>query len=474
MKTLILFGLMLLIIIRSHATIMYASEVITFSSQYGPVNWSAQKALGHPDVYPSYGDFTHSWASFTASGQREFLELSFPIAMKVSHVAVYENYFPGAVDTIYVRNQSSGTWVKVWEGKASAAPAEARIFEVSFELTEFLADAVRIAINSPAVPGWNEIDAVAIADEPIGNNNGGGSGQQDELSLLAHYMLHGNAEDFSGNQNHGIIQGSLQTASGPGGIPGTAMYFDGQSYIEVPASASLNSAQNSISISYWLKTEAFYAGSWSSVVCKSDLGEAHYRFGLGANNAYFAFKGNLAWNLNFPYSLSDDWVFVAVSFDGQMARFYKNGSFVSEMSLPTSGTFNSEAPLYIGYDPALGIDYLKGWVSDVRIYAGALSDQQVEVVYQGGEPARVDNINDRAHLTVFPNPAVDFVSVEPGGHFNSPRATIALYDLTGRVVHLSNATGFPVRISIKDLLPGVYIIRVTQDEKTISAKLVKR
>lgn len=472
MKLFILFSLMLLTVLRSNATIIYAGEVISFSSQYGPVNWSAQKALGQPDVYPAYGDYTHSWASLTASGQREFLELSFTNPMKVSHIAVYENYYPGAVDTIYVRNLSTGVWIKVWEGTASAAPAESRIFEVSFELTTFMVDAVRIAINSPAVPGWNEIDAVAIADEPIGENNGGG--QQEDLSLLAHYMLHGNAEDFSGNQNHGTIQGAVQSAPGPDGIPGTAMYFDGQSYIEIPASASLNSAENSISISYWLKTEAFYAGYWSSVVCKSDLGEAHYRFGLGANNAYFAFEGNLAWNLNFPYSLSDDWTFVAVSFDSEIARFYKNGAFVSEMSLSTSGAYNTEAPLYIGYDPALGIDYLQGWVSDVRIYAGALSDQQVEVVYQGGEPARVSESKQIADMRVFPNPAGDFVTIEPIGQHSLLPASVTIHDLTGRIVLSSNVSEFPARISVKELLSGVYIIRVMQGEKTFSSRLVKQ
>jgi len=40
--------------------------------------------------------------------------------------------------------------------------AAARIFTVSFPLTGFDVDAVRIDLNSEAVPGFNEIDAVSI------------------------------------------------------------------------------------------------------------------------------------------------------------------------------------------------------------------------------------------------------------------------------------------------------------------------
>ena len=38
----------------------------------------------------------------------------------------------------------------------------ARIFTVTFPLTAYPVDAVRIDLDSPAVPDWNEIDAVSI------------------------------------------------------------------------------------------------------------------------------------------------------------------------------------------------------------------------------------------------------------------------------------------------------------------------
>jgi hypothetical protein len=47
-------------------------------------------------------------------------------------------------------------------GSIKQPAAGARIFTVTFEMTSFPVSAVRIELDSPAVPGWNEIDAVSI------------------------------------------------------------------------------------------------------------------------------------------------------------------------------------------------------------------------------------------------------------------------------------------------------------------------
>ena len=78
---------------------------------------------------------------------------------------MYETYNPGAADTVYVRNPNTGEWENVWSGTASFAGAEARIFMVYFPLTDYNVSDIRISINSPAVTGWNEYDAVSVSQE---------------------------------------------------------------------------------------------------------------------------------------------------------------------------------------------------------------------------------------------------------------------------------------------------------------------
>lgn len=142
----------------------FAVSVVAFSSQFGPTGWgwSATQALGPPDVYPNYGDISQAWASLTADDQPEFLELGFAEAAPINFVNIYETYGPGAITSISVRNPDSGLFEVVWTGAAVPAPEVSRLFTAVFPVTAFPVSEIRIDLDSPAVPNWNEIDAVAI------------------------------------------------------------------------------------------------------------------------------------------------------------------------------------------------------------------------------------------------------------------------------------------------------------------------
>jgi hypothetical protein len=148
--------------------VRWADRLLGFSSEYGGNAYGAIQALGKPNTYPSYGDSSSAWASLTADAQREFLELGYPDGAPINSVSVYETLAPGAVDLVQVRNPETEEWQTVWSGVASPVGEVARIFRVAFSETAFPVDAVRIELNSPAVPYWNEVDAVGIArDIPV-------------------------------------------------------------------------------------------------------------------------------------------------------------------------------------------------------------------------------------------------------------------------------------------------------------------
>jgi hypothetical protein len=142
--------------------IRWAASVIGSSTQYGSPAYGAVQALGEPNVFPDHDDDARAWASATADGRREFLALGYDDAIQAAGVAIFETYNPGAVDRVEVRNAGTGEWVPVWSGNAAAQPPEARVFMISFPLTSFLVDGVRIELDSPSISGWNEIDAVAL------------------------------------------------------------------------------------------------------------------------------------------------------------------------------------------------------------------------------------------------------------------------------------------------------------------------
>lgn len=150
--------------------VQWASSVLDVSSEYAasPANYSADKLLGKPEAYPQCGSNPDGWAPATQNGQREFFELGFATPQKVNNIRIYQSWGPGAVDTVYVRQQGTTTWKKVYEATAvnqAACPGiDEQLLEINIATTTYNVDAVRVAINSPFNTNWNEFDAVSIAN----------------------------------------------------------------------------------------------------------------------------------------------------------------------------------------------------------------------------------------------------------------------------------------------------------------------
>ena len=140
----------------------YANSVIGYSSQNASANYSAVQALGYPNVYPVHALSPDAWVSATANDHREYLVLGFANPGKINFVDIYETANPGAVDSVFAKNPVTLNYELLYSTTAAAAPLTARKNRISFTETAFDVSEIRIAINSPAVPGYNSIDAVGI------------------------------------------------------------------------------------------------------------------------------------------------------------------------------------------------------------------------------------------------------------------------------------------------------------------------
>jgi len=101
-----------------------------------------------------------------------------------------------------------------------------------------------------------------------------------------------------------------------------------------------------------------------------------------------------------------------------------------------------------------------GWEADFLTYAVATEEKGVE-----------------PDLLIYPNPASGIVNLEIKGVL-SKRLTVELREINGRLRHSSN---FNVQeqllqseIDITDLPSGIYILRITGEDETITRKLVVR
>lgn len=126
-------------------------------------NWSPAQATGVPNT-KSAGDQVTAWASRTQDEQKEWLELTYEKPVSATTIMIYETYNPGAISKVEFwrsDNKGSGFWI----GDVGVIDQQKRILMVRVPENFGEFDRVKLYLDSPAVPGWNEIDAVGLLGE---------------------------------------------------------------------------------------------------------------------------------------------------------------------------------------------------------------------------------------------------------------------------------------------------------------------
>jgi hypothetical protein len=138
---------------------VYATSVRGFSTQYTADSWAATRALGAPDVYPAGGDNANAWASRDADAPTEFLEVGFDEPHRLRALDIFETYNPGAISHVEVIT-ADGAHRAVYDAKARPMGVPSYKRDIAFACTDQPVVAVKVTLDSGAVPGWNEIDAI--------------------------------------------------------------------------------------------------------------------------------------------------------------------------------------------------------------------------------------------------------------------------------------------------------------------------
>jgi hypothetical protein len=124
--------------------------------------WEPAQATGPPDT-PRAGDITTAWASATPDSQKEWLLLDYARSVRPTAVVIHETYNPGAVYQVSVFDvfgREHVAWAGTDPTPSTAAKGVSRI-PIN---TNVWTSRVKVYIDSPAVRGWNEIDAVGLVD----------------------------------------------------------------------------------------------------------------------------------------------------------------------------------------------------------------------------------------------------------------------------------------------------------------------
>jgi len=123
-------------------------------------SWGVCQVIGAPNTTGT-GDIQTAWASATPDGSPEWLELEYDESVVPTAILVHETYNPGAV----IRATHVPLWGKeqiLWEGQDPTAVSSGGGVSRLPVSTRIKTGRVKLYLDSAAVSGWNEIDAVGI------------------------------------------------------------------------------------------------------------------------------------------------------------------------------------------------------------------------------------------------------------------------------------------------------------------------
>ena len=277
--------------------------------------------------------------------------------------------------------------------------------------------------------------------------------------LIAYYPFCGNANDASGNNNNGTVNGATLTTDRFGNT-NSAYHFNGnQENIKVQNSL-LPSTPTSFTISMWLKYEGG-TGSPRDVICDRSTANYSYKYRLfegqvNNNLSYFWFSvidGNPASNVN-ALNLSSNWenIIGVVDITSNEMRLYRNGVLIGTS---TNGYQypNEINPTYIGANvgPNSAIDpsYL-GMIDDVCVWNRVLTDQEIATLYNQNICYQSVTVTDTLiintgilsynpltynnTITIYPNPANDHITIDCGTLTNVVGYSIKITNTLGQEV----------------------------------------
>ncbi len=193
--------------------------------------------------------------------------------------------------------------------------------------------------------------------------------------LVGHWKLDNNAQDGSGNNNHGTLNGN--PAWGAAGRIGGALSLDGvDDYVNCGNGATLN-ITDTITLAAWINPMDVANGKHNIYIAKGDHSYA-LKHNSGNTLEFFVYDGGW-FTINSAVLTADfngAWHHVAGTYDGGQLKLYVDGVLVASRmraGVIASTTFD----VNLGRDAENTTRRYRGLIDDVRIYRGALSKTEI-------------------------------------------------------------------------------------------------
>ena len=215
--------------------------------------------------------------------------------------------------------------------------------------------------------------------------------------LVAYYPFNGNANDESGNGNHGTPSGQVYFDNG---IIGTSARIIGGGYIGVGGGNIV------IPFIDFNTLTSFTICLWVNEISMSHFhGESYVFFGDHYNQyitiAHFSdylqyAVGSSVISIPFDYTTLNQWVFYVLKFNNGIMTGYKNNEQVGQTHGVTYNIFHQRAAIARHWwsNGSMTSTRFNGWIDEVRIYNRTLNEQELYTLYNEGQPPQTNNISN--------------------------------------------------------------------------------
>jgi hypothetical protein len=84
----------------------------------------------------------------------------------------------------------------------------------------------------------------------------------------------------------------------------------------------------------------------------------------------------------------------------------------------------------------------------------------------------VDNVPEKADIKIYPNPANSVLNFDFSQNYNTKNSKIEIVDIHGKTMLKSRPNFSTTQLDIKELNPGLYIVKIQNSKTLITRRIV--
>lgn len=208
------------------------------------------------------------------------------------------------------------------------------------------------------------------------------SGVTAEDALVAYYSFDGDADDSSGNENHGEIIGGSNWDKGEFG---DAIHLDVGAHIEMMVTESLHGdlfKTDPFTLSVWINP-TFEGGEWQQIWRSLPTAAGHNTLFVNTVQGLLSWRGQVAgWTVlcqtDAGQIKKDEWSHAVVQSDGKNYRIYINGELAKETDFQE--TIGANETYRLGGEGGEGYG---GAIDDAAVFSRNLSENEIAALGDG-------------------------------------------------------------------------------------------